>query len=273
MLKWNYVISLKRRDDRWEELGERMNKTCLKDEKFVRFEAFDASNFNVEVERLGMQDDFIVKMCRAKSIKVSKGVFGCYISHLKVLEEIIGNKEIEEDDYVGVYEDDFFPCDDIQKFNAEYKYLKSLQKKLNGLDIDMIYHGGRFESDFMVPINEFYLTQEFTGVDRIYKRKNLEMFYKVPPTSSLWYIDRTTSSYIIKKGSAKKIIKLLQSTFLERINNEISFRPIDLVYISRLHSQIKSFDYLPHLFYSPLDYQSDVQGQTNQQNLLDFSQI
>jgi len=50
-----------------------------------------------------------------KQIKLSvpKGVLECLISHL--LQEIINNKDIEDNDYVGIYEDDIFYCDNFDK--------------------------------------------------------------------------------------------------------------------------------------------------------------
>ena len=53
-IKLNYVINLKRRQDRWNEFENNKNKTVLKDEKFIRFEAFDGFDFDNEVKRFNI---------------------------------------------------------------------------------------------------------------------------------------------------------------------------------------------------------------------------
>ena len=54
-------------------------------------------------------------------LSVSKGVLGCLMSHLMLLQEIINNKDIEDNDYVGIYEDDIFYCDNFDKKYNEFK--------------------------------------------------------------------------------------------------------------------------------------------------------
>ena len=45
-IKYNYVINLNRRTDRWNNITKIINDTCLKNHNFIRFSAIDGNNFN-----------------------------------------------------------------------------------------------------------------------------------------------------------------------------------------------------------------------------------
>ena len=70
-IKYNYVINLKRRQDRLNEFENNKNKTVLKDEKFIRFEAFDGSDFDNEVKRFNIEDHVIFRFMKKMKLSVS----------------------------------------------------------------------------------------------------------------------------------------------------------------------------------------------------------
>jgi len=45
MVKCNYVINLTRRPDRIKRFLKTINETCLKEEEFIIFSAFDGLNY------------------------------------------------------------------------------------------------------------------------------------------------------------------------------------------------------------------------------------
>ena len=77
---------------------------------------------------------------------------------------------------------------------------------------------------------------------------------------------RTTHSYVIKKSICKKLIELITSRF---INKLLDFKPIDVLY-QDLHKDIKMFDYFQHLYYSEINYKTDIQTAENLLNLVEL---
>lgn len=266
MLNWNYVINLDRREDRWNELKERINKTLLKNEKFIRYSAFDGSKYEEELKRLNLEEDPIIKYVKNKKMKIPKGVFGCYMSHYTLLKTIFENVEINKDEWVGVFEDDFFTHKDTKTFNKLWKRIKESK---NGLDdLDMIYLGGRFASGFMVPIHDFYLNFDMTKNPNIFRRKNIIELVSINNQNN-FNIDRTTTAYIIKKENIPKILKGLQVKFVKKNKDLVDFVEIDKTY-PLLTNLINTADHFPHLFWSPPNYQSDIQGDENIKNVIQF---
>ena len=256
MTKCNYVINLSRRPDRLQRFLNNKDKTCLKDEDFIIFSAFDGLDYENEIKRFGIENHIIFQIMKCYKISVSKGVLGCLLSHLLVLQEIINNTNIDENEYVGIYEDDFFYCDDFDKKYNEYKKIN-----WSNYDAEFIYTGGRFEKGFDCRnLLEFNLMFEKTDTPKIVKRTN--MIYR----NFNW--DRCTSSYVVKKGSCKKIIETIISTFLTNENQKLRFEAIDYVYTCAFNN-LTMFDYMPHLFFSPLNYESDIQG-NNLSNVIEF---
>ena len=71
-------------------------------------------------------------------------------------------------------------------------------------------------------------------------------------------VDRTTHNYVLKKKHVNKIIDLIEENFNSDTNIIIE---IDIFYvIQQYKNNIVSYDYFPHVFYSPFEYQSDIQN-------------
>jgi len=246
-VKYNYVINLDRRTDRWNDINKIINETCLKNHNFIRFSAIDGNNFEEDLIKHDLVENSMIKKLREKKILVSTGLIGCFLSHVSALKKISEDNSINSDDYVGIYEDDFLYSGTINSFNESFEKLSNTN--LKELEVDLIYIGGRFKPNFYC-FNENCFTQ--TSNINIFSRSckgNLkgEDF------------DRCNSSYIIRKGCCNKLIELLSINCLPNNICLPGVCPIDLIY-PLLYKDIKLFDYYPHLFYSIRDYTSDVRN-------------
>jgi GR25 family glycosyltransferase involved in LPS biosynthesis len=247
MLKYNYVINLTRRPDRWDQFLKNKNQTILKEEKFIRFAAFDGFDYENEIKRFGIENHVIFRFMKQIKLSVPKGVLGCLMSHLMLLQEIINNKDIEDNEYVGIYEDDIFYCDD---FNKKYNEFKKIN--LSNYNVDFIYLGGRFAKDFDCRYsNDFNLMFEKTDNPNLIKRK--QMIYR----NFNW--DRCTFSFVIRKSICKKLMEIISTLFVKKEVGIIKFEAIDYVYTCAFN-KINMFDFIPHLYYSPVNYNTDIQG-------------
>jgi GR25 family glycosyltransferase involved in LPS biosynthesis len=247
MLKYNYVINLIRRPDRWEQFLKKRDKTILKEEKFIRFAAFDGFDYENEIKRFGIENHVIFRFMKQIKLSVPKGVLGCLMSHLMLLQEIINNKDIEDNDYVGIYEDDIFYCDDFDKKYNEFKKIN-----LSNYNVDFIYLGGRFAKNFDCRYSDdFNLMFEKQDNPNLIKRK--QMIYR----NFNW--DRCTFSFVIRKSICKKLMEIISTLFVKKEGGIIKFEAIDYVYTCAFN-KINMFDFMPHLYYSPVNYNTDIQG-------------
>jgi GR25 family glycosyltransferase involved in LPS biosynthesis len=93
-----YVINLDRSKDRWKRIEQ--SKLNIK-----RFSATDGSKLSKE--EINKIDPYIYQMVQENRRDYScdhvKGSFGCYFSHIKLIEEFIKNDDL---DYIVICEDD-----------------------------------------------------------------------------------------------------------------------------------------------------------------------
>ena len=246
MIGLNYIINLDRKPERWQSINKLINSCCLKDEKYIKFSAFDGKDYQSEIKKHNLESHSIIKKLKDNKATSPAGAFGCLISHVLVLQKIVDNSDISNNDYVGIFEDDFLISGSINKFNENYTNFKKLN--LNEFDIDLLYIGGRFEPNFLCLDDKL-----FTDTDNL----NLFIRNKIDKTNENY--DRTTSSYIVKKGSCKKIINCISNNLLLLVKDGQTSKPIDWI-LPNLSPNVKTFDYFPHFFYSPKDGPSDIQG-------------
>lgn len=238
----NYVINLDRRMDRWSEFLERIKTSEeLTKDKFIRISAFDGYNHENELKRYNLQNCIFVNFFKHHKSSCKKGEFGVYMSHYITLYNILINPDIKDEDYVGIYEDDFMLSD-----NFEENYKKFKETDLSELDVDFIYIGGRFSKNFTIE-GESDMFEKTSNPNVIFRKSVGEGGYN-------W--DRTLHAYVIRKSACKTLLKLISTNFSD---NALKLRPIDAVMVS-LYSEIKMFDYIPHLYYSEICYKSDIQN-------------
>lgn len=246
---YNYVINLNRRKDRWDNFLKTINKTILKNEKFIKIEAFDGNFFMSELKRVNILNNTLIKNIIDSCVKNinhfrNKGEIGCLISHLIVIQTIINNENIKEEDYVTIYEDDIVYC---KNFETNYKNLKKLD--LNKLNIEFLYLGGRHSEDY----NTIHKSLEKID-DNVYFRNNSIIKELSKKTKDYKNWDRCTFSYIIRKSCCYKIL----DNIYKSIEEHNSLLAIDHLYVNNMDNLLM-FDYLPHLFYSPSHGDSDIQ--------------
>jgi GR25 family glycosyltransferase involved in LPS biosynthesis len=245
--KINYVINLKRRQDRWNNFLEKIEKTNLKNETFIKIDGFDAKNYKDEIKRILKFPNNIYKkiidlFIKKKTYFTKGGEFGCLISHIIVLDNIIRNEQINQNDYITIFEDDIDYC-----INFEKNYEKLQNCNLNKLNIDFLYIGGRNIKNYDYKHQLF----EDTINENIYYRG-----HNINNNNSIHY-DRCTSSYIVRKSACNKIINNIYNA----IDNNFHIIAIDHIY-NNCMKNIRTFEFIPHLFYSPLIFNSDVQVNT-----------
>ena len=80
--------------------------------------------------------------------------------------------------------------------------------------------------------------------------------------------DRGAFSFVIKKSICKKLIEIISSNFVKKENGIIRFEAVDYIYTNS-YDKIKMYDYMPNLFYSLVNHNSDIQG-NNLKNIIQF---
>ena len=235
--KKKFVINLKHRNDRFNEFKQRVSKYF--DPNIIdRFDAIYGKNFDSKT----LSEDFL------KNSK-NKGEMGCFLSHQTIWKLVISDSTIKDDDLILVFEDDVFFSDTD---NLQDKFIEAVNtfKNINQ-ENKFLYLGGRFRNNFK-PYCSKEIKYHWTKLsNNIYERiPNLPIKNEI--------FDRTTHINIFNKSMAKFLYKL--ST--EKTNNELIPVPIDKFLIwshTKNPKQIFFYDYFPHIFYSPLDYKSDIQ--------------
>lgn len=89
-----YLINLKRRPDRLNNFMEYYNASDMNHIQFVKFEAIDGSQLDIERVPLSELARAELKEIentgfRSKHYQLTKGAIGCYLSHVKIWEDIM----------------------------------------------------------------------------------------------------------------------------------------------------------------------------------------
>jgi GR25 family glycosyltransferase involved in LPS biosynthesis len=182
-----YVISLERARERRDYINKKMTKP------FQYFDAVDGSNIN--------PIDIILKETYLfKDTYLNNGQIGCYLSHIKILQQISSPSIIFEDDVVFKY--------DLQK-------ILSIIKKINFTNYDIIFMGHCAESkgDIQQEIKQ--------------EEKYFNLHTSVYP--------RCMHAYIITKEGATKILNFLMKSE-NHINLPIDEVYAQLIYAKVINS-------------------------------------
>lgn len=232
-----YVINLKHRTDRYEEFKDRISKH-FNPELIERFDAINGKN----IDESTIKDNFL------KKIK-NKGELGCFLSHQQIWELVINDSSIKDDDLILVFEDDIFFSDSenfSEKFIEAVSNFKNIDKKNKYL-----FLGGRFNPNFKPHLNrdiKYHWKKELNNV--VYER--------IPylPIKNIIF-DRTTHVNIFTKSMALFLYNITKTKSNENIPSAVD-KFLIWSHV-RNSNDIFFYDYFPHIFYSPLDYKSDIQ--------------
>jgi GR25 family glycosyltransferase involved in LPS biosynthesis len=223
------VINLDRRADRYQEF---LNNYTFG--PHIRFSGFDGKHLIGSNALTDLQKSLLLKLKNHIGVpdKHLPGVFGCWLSHFGVWNQLIN--DIETDAYL-IFEDDMRPS---KSFN------KNLKKILSSIDntFDIYYIGGRFKDSF-TPNNLSDWNEVIINGTTFYSAKN--------PGKCGVNHDRGLFSYILTKEGAKRLI----SRFPE-YNKEIP--AVDEWINKDVEIRKKVCDFFPHITWSPKAYKSDI---------------
>ena len=111
-----FLINLKRRPDRLANFMKHFKQSDMRNQQIIRFDAIDGGNIDVgkcplsELARAELQQ-LETTGFRTKHYQLTKGAIGCYLSHVKVWENILKN-DIE---IALIFEDDAQVPSDLDK--------------------------------------------------------------------------------------------------------------------------------------------------------------
>ena len=120
-----YLINLKRRPDRLKNFLDYYNSSDFKNESITKFDAIDGSKLDVEsislseLARAELQQ-LETTGFRTKHYQLTKGAIGCYLSHVKIWENVLKNNH----DVALIFEDDAqVPPELMKKMHEEMQYI------------------------------------------------------------------------------------------------------------------------------------------------------
>lgn len=228
-----FCINLERRPDRKKEFLERCPL-----EDVIFFNAVDGTQLENEKPQDEKEEILLTKTGRSMR---SRGECGCSLSHYRVWKKIVQ----ENLPYAIIYEDDAFFTDN---------YISKLQEGIRLIDMentDFVYIGGTPYKNALDKIVT-YVSSNGRGMKFIpkvsyHKKIHLKKCF-------LTNDSRTTHAYIITQKGAKK----LANSFLK--DTLRPYRPIDEWMVIQTRNST-TYDLIPHVNWSPLDYKTDIQIQ------------
>jgi GR25 family glycosyltransferase involved in LPS biosynthesis len=232
--KKKFVINLKHRNDRYQEFKERVSPH-FNPNLIERFDAIDGNNVDMST----ISETFLKQT-------QNKGIVGCFLSHQNIWKLIIDDSSIDDNDLILVFEDDIFFTDDNENFSEKFIEAVTSFKNINK-ENKYLYLGGRFRSGFQPTLHRDI---------KYHWKKDSILHERIPflPIKNMIF-DRTTHVNIFTKSMASFLYKITKS-------NKDAPSAFDkfLIWSHIEHSNdIFFYDYFPHIFYSPLDYKSDIQ--------------
>lgn len=230
------VINLDKRPERLNNFYKSIDVSKLDKTLIRKFSAIDGHNLINDIKMKGFENDPIFEVLRNLDISVPKGELGCLLSHYFVLREIQTNGNLNDNDYVLIFEDDVH----LTNYD-ETTYFEHIDEFINTNDVDFIFVSGRWKPHFIPKSMNFF------------ERKSKHFFKRVSGQGHDW--DRCAPAYICTKKGAIKMCERVLAQFKDNrkwiaIDNIYSIASIDLI----------TYDFFPHIYYSVPDYQTDIQG-------------
>lgn len=252
-IKKTIMINLDRRSDRCIEFIGRINENRIHFPNFERFSGIDGLELvnrfpkMIDNDMLHYLKTMLMnqiwtpnwEMTEGKESAWRIGEMGCLLSHFKIMKNVVENEELEDNDIVLVMEDDlyFTSCDVVKQF---CKIGESLSK-MNMEMLDILWLAGRWKDGF-VPID--------ISNENIYKPRDDQLYERYPHIEmnhEEWY--RQTTAYMITKRGARRMLDSLRERHF--------VKPIDHCMMEA--TNIKQYDWFPHIGYSPKENESDIQ--------------
>ena len=187
-----YVINLKKRNDRWEQINTNFKNTKLKLNRWDAIYGKDLSDEKIKQ----ITNNFCYYLC-------SPSMIGIWMSHYSLWQHIVKNNETN----VLIMEDDAYPADD---FNSR---LPTLLEKIPK-DFDMLYFGciGSCDEQYNNFIKFFFGGSNKNVYDQ---NNNDEMKEIIRP-----YFPLALHGYMVSNKGAKK---LLNNEKFKKISYHIDF--------------------------------------------------
>jgi len=225
------VINLDRRADRYAEFLGRYGSG-----EHYRFSGVDGAK-EFGVEGFNLDNKLLFDKISAHKHHPKKqwnGLYGCFRSHLGVWEML--EMDGEADAYV-IFEDDMRPVENFEKI---------LSFILNNIDnsFDLYYVGGRFRPNFSPSNLSDWWSFDVSAL-KVHKFGN--------PAKKGYMYDRGLFAYILTKVGARNLVKMAW----EDVKNSPSIPAVD-EWICKNRAKIRLCDVFPHIFWSPVNYKSDI---------------
>jgi len=214
----SFVINLRRRPDRLQQFQQRCPLTDI--EVVYGFDGKNPTGESKKEQRL-----FNVKLGNlCKDQPVSQGVRGVFISHLRIWKRIVD----QNIPYALIFEDD-------AQFSSRFM---EIYNNLDLENINLLFLGGRFQDNFMMPPQTINKVSEYIGVHNY-------------NTWNMHYHERTAHAYIISYQLAKFLI--------EMFNIKEDLAAVDYFLFSTLKNNgIPTHSTLPLICWSPMVGDSDI---------------
>jgi GR25 family glycosyltransferase involved in LPS biosynthesis len=241
------IINLDRRSDRLEDFYKKIKYLNLNSDQIERFSAIDGRNLIDDLKNKKIQDP-IINLIANKDGFLRCGEVACTLSHYLLLKQISMDDKIEDVNIIFIFEDDIFINDEYLKIEFS-EIINNLIEFNKSNEWDLIYMGGRFHPNFKCTNTNISVHT----INNFYEQKYKDDWRNFA-TPMEW--DRTAHNLVVTKKSATKLVN--------EMYNYINLNNI-CVADHLIHDRytIKKYDYFPHIFYSPMNYTSDIQGNSN----------
>ena len=247
-----YYINLDRRQDRNEECITNLLSLGFDENKIVRFSAINGENILEDLKNKNLYSDYLIKYLHYIPLLFRRAELARILSHYFCLYFIYDNPNIQQNELVYIFEDDFKKNISKEEFIGINNILQEFNK-IN--DCDILFIGGfPYEQNF-IPSDLSTSILYTKKTDNLYLRNNaLEVN---EPT-----FNRGTYGYAINKGSIPRIISSLIQFFQQKtINNLLA---IDHIYFSLfMRNKLICYDYFPQFINAIVGETTDIQNDFN----------
>lgn len=200
-----YLINLKRRPDRLTNFMEYYNASDMAQVPYTKFEAIDGGE--LDIERIPLSDlaraelkEIETTGFRSKHYQLTKGAIGCYLSHVKIWEDVLQ----KEHNIALILEDDAkIPSDMLWNLNISIVNVP--------VDWDVVLLGYMCNKcvthDKYKKVERFMLTHSY-----IITRRGIE---KILQTKSLFPITQQIDSYMSELSGVLNIYTVERKLVLQ----------------------------------------------------------